>query len=48
MSNGIFIRDQEYTFQELMYLLARAISAITDENEEAVFSRSDEERLNLL
>ena len=41
MSNGIYIVDRAYTFQESAQLLTRAISSIVDENEEAVFSIND-------
>ena len=41
MLNSIFILGKEYTFQESMHLLARAISLIVDENEETVFSIAD-------
>ena len=41
MSNGIFIQDKEYTFQESTHLLARAIASINDENDEATFSIAD-------
>ena len=41
MSRGIFILDKEYTFQESIHLLTRAISSIVDENEEASFSMED-------
>ena len=41
MRKDIIIIDQEHTFQELTHLLARAISSIADENDDAVFSMSD-------
>ena len=41
MPRGIFITDKEYTFQESARLLARAITSITDENDEAAFSIAD-------
>ena len=41
MLNSIFILGKEYTFQESMYLLARGISLIVDENEETTFSMVD-------
>ena len=41
MLNSIFISGKEYTFQETMHLLARAISLIVKENEETAFSITD-------
>lgn len=41
MLNSIFIFGKEYTFQESMHFLARAISLIVDDNEETVFSIVD-------
>lgn len=41
MLNSIFIFGKEYTFQESMHLLARAISLIVDKNEEIAFSMTD-------
>lgn len=41
MLNSIFILGKEYSFQESMHLLARALSLIVDENEETVFSVAD-------
>ena len=40
MPRGIFISDQEYSFQESVHLLARAISSI-NKNEVVTFSISD-------
>ena len=41
MSKGIFILDKEYAFHDSASLLARAISTILAEDEEAVFSIAD-------
>ena len=41
MPNGTFVLNKAYTFQESAYLLARAISSITEQNEETVFSMAD-------
>ena len=41
MQSDIFIQYKEYTFEESMHILARAIASIVDENEEIVFSSSD-------
>ena len=36
MPKDIFIVDKEYTFQESIYILARAISSIVDKNDETI------------
>ena len=41
MPKDLFILDKDYTFHESANLLARAISSIADENEEALFSIAD-------
>lgn len=41
MPNGTFVLNKAYTFQESAYLLARAISSITEQNEASIFSMAD-------
>ena len=41
MPKGIYIVDQEYTFEETVHLLAQAISLILDDDDNGVFSIAD-------
>lgn len=45
MSKNTFVLKKEYTFQEAAHLLAAALSSITHQSQETVFSMTDVLRL---